>query len=234
MISDIKTILWKELVEFRRNFTKELVLVVLPVFLIGIVIPINVLLSANVVLPTMWIFGAGLFMGTFLYSGSISIANFGAERRQYTLRMLLCTRLSPAIIFVGKWLWLLLKSGAAMILICAGQTVFSALLIPSSQLATQPDQIVILGVLFLVFSLMASAYITAVNTVVSLIIKDERILGPANVIAMLVAVSVLVGTVKVLGTYWYTLIVLGCCLLLMTAGALVAAVIAFRSEKIRL
>ena len=164
MLSDIKTVLWKEIKEaflIRGSLRSELLNIIVIIGVIGVLMPMQVghIWLVNPLLPLMW-----SWLPMFKALGIITVSIAG-ERENHTLETLLASRLPDQAILIGKMATAVLYAWA-LNLICyltAALTIHIAF--PAESPAFYP-----LGMFgaILIFSLLINILIAAVGILVSL------------------------------------------------------------------
>ena len=228
MRRDVLAMLWKEYAQFRRNKVNEVGLAVVVAVLFGVA---PLLMQMKEPLPgnilSIVTFGI-LFLSAFLATTIMSEGVFGEEVKDGTLRMLLTTGIRPAAIFVGKWLALMMRALAIVVIVAGLQR--SLLAVMGNTAGGVDLRWTALGI---GWGLLMSSYTAAANAAVSLVarsLSEARLLG---VIATMLPALSLGGLAHLLGLGRGALILLSIILFVLTVASFLLAFVAFRSEKTR-
>lgn len=237
MLTDIKTILWKEWRTFQKSIKTELSYVVVLGMIPGVIIPVIILkdpLSFGLI-PPVWVLAVSLLYFAAFYAGLISERSFAEERDNDTLRTLLITRMPSLAIFLGKWLSMLIQVTTLVIVIFALQSLVLHMF--KYQTEEVPDLMsydMTNASLAIGFCVLASSYMIAANAFFSLVVKGSKQLRQVSILPLLPPMLALWAYIKLFGVGWKSFLALGFTLFLLTVLSFFLAVIAFRSEKVRL
>jgi len=237
MLSDIKVVLWKEWHQFQKRLKSEVGLFVILLSFGGILAPIGVSRGGlrEGIIPSVWFLAvAGIYV-LMLYSSFSSESIFSAERANDTLRFLLSTCLSPQAIFLGKWLAMLGASVLLALMVVVLQ--YATITVYNLTTGTTPNTLsygIGGGCLILTFASLGSSYTIAGNALLSLVVTNAKQVRQLGMFVMLVPLGGLALCIKLLGVTWDVVVAMAIILVLLTVLSFVGALLAFRSEKVRL
>jgi ABC-type transport system involved in multi-copper enzyme maturation permease subunit len=225
---DVLAMLWKEYRQFRRNKVNEVGLAVVVAVFFGVA---PLLMQMKAPLPgnilSIVTFGT-LFLSAFLATTIMSEGVFGEEVKDGTLRMLLTTGIRPAAIFLAKWLALMMRALAIVVVVAGLQ--LGVLAVIGNAAGGTDLRWTALGI---GWGLLMSSYTAAANAAVSLVARslaEARLLGT---IGTMLPILCLGGLAHLLGLGRGAMILLSVLLFVLTAASFLLAFIAFRSERTR-
>lgn len=232
MHSDMAAMLWKEQVNCRKNLQVEIPGMLTTVALFGI-LPMVAFLRENTLrqgIPAGAVMAAALLLSAQLYCTLISEGVFGEEISGRTLRMLLTTRLNPMAIFLAKWATLMARIVVMVALTTAMQIATCAY--HGAILAKQDLRIAACGA---GIAVLYGGYCVGVNAVISLAVRSPMQLRQYSTLVSLIPLGMLGISLSIVGFKWiYLLAITSALFALLCLVSMVAALVAFQTEQVRL
>ena len=237
MIRDLRTIVWRESRDFRRQIAGHVGLFLFFAFAGGILAPNSYFRSQPLSSENDWMLDGIALLTAFVYAGLISESSFFEERSNGTMQTLLSTALRPLAMFLGKWLWMMAQATIMIIVIFVCHRVVELTFRSSAWPASRPGPGSLAWAVFVMFFAWSlCSFVVASNAVLSLVVPNTGLGRLASALFLAVPFLGAYGFHTLFGVEWdrgMMFYVGGLCIVLSLV-AFLSACVAFRSERTRL